>query len=247
MKVNQQTVLISTNLVLVPYARHHVPTYHNWMLDEELRELTASEPLTLSEEYEMQQKWAEDEDKLTFIILARPKNDSAEASSTWLDIELSPSPLPDDPRLRDLPMIGDVNMFLKGEPSHVDDDTEDDFEAEAEIMIAEPAYRRKGLAKEALRLFLSYATGEPTSAFGSETTDGRSALSSAGLASSSSDGSDRSPLPVPTKALVVKISQSNAPSIRLFEALGFHIVKVVAVFEEVEMRWGRARDGEKQS
>lgn len=25
MKVNQQTVLISTNLVLVPYARHHVP------------------------------------------------------------------------------------------------------------------------------------------------------------------------------------------------------------------------------
>lgn len=33
-------------------------------------------------------------------------------------------------------MIGDVNMFLKGEPSHVDDDTEDDFEAEAEIMIA---------------------------------------------------------------------------------------------------------------
>lgn len=31
--------------------------------------MTASEPLTLDEEYEMQKSWQEDPDKLTFILI----------------------------------------------------------------------------------------------------------------------------------------------------------------------------------
>ncbi|KAF8869275.1 hypothetical protein BD779DRAFT_1587952 [Infundibulicybe gibba] len=113
------------------------------MLSEELRTLTASEPLTLAEEYAMQgmnyqivqccdillsqEKWREDEDKLTFIALARAP-----------DVEIPTEPRPTDPWTLALPMIGDVNMFLRGTPSTTPNDAEDDdpFEAEVEVMIA---------------------------------------------------------------------------------------------------------------
>jgi L-amino acid N-acyltransferase YncA len=36
--------------------------------------------------------------------------------------------------------------------------------------------------------------------------------------------------------LVVRISRSNQPSIKLFLQLGFAVVRVVEVFDEVEMR-----------
>jgi len=36
-----------------------------------------------------------------------------------------------------------------------------DFQAEVEILIAEPSFRRKGLALEALQLMLGYASGQP--------------------------------------------------------------------------------------
>lgn len=67
---------------------------------------------------------------------------------------------------------------------------------------------------------LSYATGT-TRLFGDDT-DYRSTPS---------------PLHIPAASLVTRITESNEPSIRLFEKLGFKITKRVTVFEEVEMRW----------
>ncbi|TFK83985.1 acyl-CoA N-acyltransferase [Polyporus arcularius HHB13444] len=191
MKANENTVIVHPDVILVPYRKEHVAKYHEWMSDEELRELTASEPLTLEEEYEMQRKWQQDEDKLTFIILSGESLPPLEGDVVTPEL------------LAGQPMIGDVNLFLKGVPA------DEDFEVEAEIMIAEPAYRRRGVAYTALQLMLSYAT----------------------------DSSSPSPLPVPKDRLVARIGEKNEASIRLFEKLGFTVTKRVAVFEEVELRF----------
>ncbi|KAJ7772934.1 GNAT domain-containing protein [Mycena maculata] len=219
MKVNKNTVLVGGKVVLVPYLPEHVLKYHTWMQDEELRELTASEPLTLEEEFEMQRKWQLDEDKLTFIVCARGSDLLEPGSST-----------PGDSRISALPMIGDVNIFLHGPPPHLRPEKpgvvdEDEFYAEVEIMIAEREYRRKGFALEALQLMLGYATASSNRHFLCHDPY------------SLRDALQGSPLPVPPTTLLARISESNIPSIRLFEKLGFHITKRVEVFGEVEMRW----------
>lgn len=84
-------------------------------------------------------------------------------------------------------------------------------------MRPEPAYRRRGLAYEALQIMISFATSS---------------------SASSSDNVSLPPqLPIPRSSLVCRISESNTPSIKLFERLGMKIVKRVEVFKEVEMRW----------
>lgn len=56
--------LLACSLAVLTSARRkeHVPTYHEWMKDPIIQEQTASEPLSLEEEYEMQRSWAEDTD-----------------------------------------------------------------------------------------------------------------------------------------------------------------------------------------
>ncbi|KAK2571860.1 N-acetyltransferase 9-like protein [Acropora cervicornis] len=61
MKVNGSTILEGERIVLVPYKREHVPRYHEWMQSAELLEQTASERLTLEQEYDMQRSWFQDE------------------------------------------------------------------------------------------------------------------------------------------------------------------------------------------
>ncbi|XP_070251583.1 alpha/beta-tubulin-N-acetyltransferase 9 isoform X2 [Myotis yumanensis] len=63
MRLNQNVSLLGKKVVLVPYTAEHVPRYHEWMKSEELQRLTASEPLTLEQEYAMQRSWREDADK----------------------------------------------------------------------------------------------------------------------------------------------------------------------------------------
>ncbi|NWW72986.1 NAT9 acetyltransferase, partial [Climacteris rufus] len=127
MKINQDTVLRGKKVTLVPYTAAHVPRYHEWMQSEELQRLTASEPLSLEQEYEMQCSWRDDADKCTFIVLdagrwpGQPEEDS---------------------------MVGDVNLFLTN--------PEDPAVGEIEIMIAEPSCRGRGFGKEATLLMMAY-------------------------------------------------------------------------------------------
>ncbi|XP_045425815.1 N-acetyltransferase 9 isoform X2 [Lemur catta] len=132
MRLNQNTLLLGKKVVLVPYTSEHVPRYHEWMKSEELQRLTASEPLTLEQEYAMQQSWREDADKCTFIVLDAEK---------W---QAQPG------ITEESCMAGDVNLFLT--------DLEDPTMGEIEVMIAEPSCRGRGLGTEAVLMMLSYVT-----------------------------------------------------------------------------------------
>ncbi|KAF9269753.1 hypothetical protein L218DRAFT_890577 [Marasmius fiardii PR-910] len=226
MRANENVVLIGEKVVLVPYEVEHVPKYHTWMQDDEIRLLTASEPLTLEEEYEMQRKWRVDEDKLTFIVLARTPE--VQGASGQLD--------PKDATIQNLSMVGDVNLFLSGDLSPIVSTTRapydepDEFTAEAEIMIAESSYRRRGMAYEALQLMFRYTTSRGPEHF--------SVVSSPSVSTSSSEPEFPSlPTPIPPQYLLTRITESNEASIKLFQKLGFKVTKRVEVFGEVEMRW----------
>ncbi|XP_072229161.1 alpha/beta-tubulin-N-acetyltransferase 9 [Leuresthes tenuis] len=129
MKINENTLLEGHRVVLVPYNAEHVPRYHEWMKSPELQQLTASEPLTLEQEYDMQRSWREDNDKCTFIILDKQR---------WADASNEEEQC----------MVGDVNIFLT--------DPTDPSLAELEIMIAEPSHRGQGIGKEVTRMMMCY-------------------------------------------------------------------------------------------
>ncbi|KAI9493879.1 GNAT domain-containing protein [Zychaea mexicana] len=139
MRQNENLVLIGSKVILVPYKEEHVLKYHDWMQSPFLQEMTASEPLTLDEEYAMQRSWHEDEKKCTFILLAAP--DDKNTLSSFADMKEGSV------------MIGDVNIFLN-------DQDDDPTFGEIEIMIAEERYRRGGRGLEALKITMAYATTE---------------------------------------------------------------------------------------
>ncbi|XP_006814750.2 N-acetyltransferase 9-like protein [Saccoglossus kowalevskii] len=133
MKLNENSLIEGKRVVLVPYKVDHVMKYHEWMQSTELQTLTASEPLTLDEEYDMQQSWWTDENKCTFIVLEKDK---------WVDSKNSEIDC----------MCGDVNLFFNSQ--------DDNSTAEIEIMIAENSCRGKGFGKEALLLMMNYGIQE---------------------------------------------------------------------------------------
>lgn len=57
------------NILLIPYEPKHVPMYNGWLQSEEIQTLTETEPCTLSEEYEYQKSWEEDNQQTSNILI----------------------------------------------------------------------------------------------------------------------------------------------------------------------------------
>ncbi|KAF6203074.1 hypothetical protein GE061_003487 [Apolygus lucorum] len=112
--------------------KDHVPKYHKWMENEELREQTASDRLSLEEEFAMQQTWLLDENKCTFIILDK---ETMEGTNNELES-----------------MIGDANLYLNVS----DDDEAAKLTGEIGLMVAEPQFRGRGLGKEIALCLMRY-------------------------------------------------------------------------------------------
>nr|VZI44732.1 unnamed protein product [Spirometra erinaceieuropaei] len=189
------------------------------MRSEELQRLTASEPLTLAEEYAQQKNWLEKNDRVTFILL-----DKARLPPTAVDLAFPTQPETStvsdvciSPLISDLEveaMIGDVNFYLipaeeaeSGGASDLEDlpspATGLTFEGEVSVMIAEPTARGRGLAAQAIAACLLYVHKYFTEDI---------------------------------TAVVAKVSLDNEASLRLFrDKLGFVERKRVLCFNEVDL------------
>jgi RimJ/RimL family protein N-acetyltransferase len=110
-------------------------------------------------------------------------------------------------------MVGDINFFIY--PSE-EEDKEGLYEGEVDIMIAEQAYRGKGIGKEAVSAFLwwiiRHAEGI-TEEFSRETEEGAGGMN----------------------LIMARIKKENEGSIRLFKSLGFEQVGDVNYFGEIKL------------
>lgn len=102
------------------------------------------------------------------------------------------------------------------------------------VLFTEPAYRRRGFAREALQLMLRYATGYPSESFLQQAVE---ISPSNAINVSRSQSLTSLPKPIPPTCLICRISDTNTASISLFEKLGFRVTKHVQIFSEIEMRW----------
>ncbi|ORY71709.1 GNAT domain-containing protein [Pseudomassariella vexata] len=231
MKLNENTAISTSKVLLVPYDAHHVPQYHHWMEDPAIQEATASEPLTLEEEYENQQSWRTSSDKLTFIV-CQPVPVLPGSSSNGGDSEKDQQPpiIAGKADAADR-MVGDINLFLTPWEDDIDgadnstpapSDRKDYVVGEVDIMIADLANRGKGLGKAAVSAFLLFIRRNLRAIL-----DEYAAGTGRGVA-----GKTRRP---EMRAFMVKIKATNVGSMALFTGLGFVQRGEVNYFGEVEM------------
>lgn len=196
-------------MLLVPYERHHVDRYNTWMKSPEIQEATASEPLTIEEEYENQQSWRESHDKLTFI-LCKPVTigDEPDAAVQAGDVD-SPEKMIGDINFFVYPWLDEDEEFGTGLPS-----VENLYTVgEIDIMIASHEDRGRGLGKAAVSTFMHYIWSSHLAILREY----------------------QPAVQLKLKYLMVKIKATNTHSIALFKSLGFEQEGDVSYFGEVKL------------
>lgn len=191
------------------------------MEDEAVRAATASDRLTLEEEYENQESWRAANDKLTFIVCQpATTNDSEDQKNIVGGVADAPDR-----------MVGDINFFLT--PFEEDDGDEEGektkkdetplLTGEVDVMIARLEHRHHGFGRAAVTAFLQYILQSKREAILAEAATGTDPLFS-------------KPGGAPQlNQLVVKIQATNSASISLFTSLGFVQKGSVNYFGEVEL------------
>jgi len=181
---------------------------------QELQKATASEPLTLDEEYAMQRSWRLDADKLTYIACTVPEGLKQKEGSVSVH-------LGDDSPDR---MIGDVNLFLLQDEEAEEDDAQNGpacVIGEVEIMIARKDLQGNGYGRAVLLAFLWYVFMSLDRIL--KEYSRRNSVNAVGQTS--------------LRFLRVKIDAENTRSIRLFESVGFSkLSETPNYFGEIEMR-----------
>ncbi|PHH61796.1 hypothetical protein CDD81_7960 [Ophiocordyceps australis] len=237
MILNQNTAVATQQVLLVPYETQHVGKYHSWMQDARVREATASEPLSLEEEYENQVVWRLAKDKLTFIVCeaigsesennedqARAKDEFGGTRDGGMLASVQAGVCDTQVQMR-----GDVNLFLYPDQ---DDESCRGVVGEVDVMIAATEHRGRGLGIGAVRALLGYVVRN-VDALMAEYQGGQNSKSQ-GVES----GSAQSP-PDDSKAelrgFMVKIGQNNHASRALFAKVGFKERGQVDYFGEVTM------------
>ncbi|KAJ0162829.1 N-acetyltransferase 9-like protein [Colletotrichum tanaceti] len=218
---DRQAAIVTPGVTLVPYEARHVEQYHEWMSDPEIQEATASEPLTLDEEYENQQSWRTSHDKLTFIICQPLSVSSGTKIETVQagDVDASER------------MIGDINFFIYLSDDDDDDDNGDmdgaarianeaSYVGEVDVMIASKEHRGKGVGHAAVTTLLTYVHRN------------RARILAEHVHGEGKAGKGSAP---ELKGLMAKIKEGNSASIALFRRLGFVQKGEVNYFGEIQM------------
>ena len=234
MRLNYETCLVSSKVILVPYRPEHVPKYHEWMKDPHLLEATGSEPLSYEEECEMQESWRDDDSKCTFIVHQRhPSNkekcDTQESNivstsdSEEGDSDSNPHGSFDvKDHLHE--MIGDVNLFLS-----VIEEEEDETEGEDQNPPKNEAQRSEDIitnqnSQEAR------VQAEIDIMIAEKSCRGQG-LGRASVCAMLLYGYYE----LNVQRFFCKINEDNINSIKLFESLGFEQCDYAACFKQVEM------------
>lgn len=113
MKDNWNVKILGNNVLLIPYKKEFVERYHEWMKDPHILQMTASEPLSLVEEFKMQEDWLTDPNKCTFII-AQKSSEHSLIESIAGDVNFFFNDLEDPKRVEVDVMIGEATYRRRG-------------------------------------------------------------------------------------------------------------------------------------